>query len=520
MQSVRSVSAVIALISLISLFCATPTAAQFNQRRQVRQNCITPENYYGSCVALSYCPQVVNIFQSTSRDRAQRYVIALQRSCGSRNINGDPVVCCTAPRNNPVTERPSVNPFFPTEPSFIGPRPPPTRPQPENPFLPTEPTSFTTRPTTTRTTTTKAPAPVPVVTAEPLVEPRGISCRGPDTKPGNCVDIKSCPVLLNQLIQKQSDESFASFLRASRTICGNQGNIVCCPNGQTATTPAPILPKNSEEIPRRLLNVEEGCGSTVGFYKKIVGGEVSRKGAWPWIVLIGYDDLGSGSPFKCGGTLITARHVLTAAHCIRDDIQFVRLGEHDLSTDTETKHVDINVARYVSHAEYNRRNGRSDIAILYLERNVEFSNTIAPICLPHAQNLRQKSYVGYMPFVAGWGKTQEGGESATVLNELQIPIYKNDVCVDKYTEQKRYFTNDQFDNAVICAGVLSGGKDTCQGDSGGPLMIPELYQGQNRFYLIGVVSYGIGCARPNVPGVYSSTQYFMDWIIAQVQDTP
>ncbi|KAH8303652.1 hypothetical protein KR018_009655 [Drosophila ironensis] len=499
------------VITLVSLLWATPTGAQFNQRRQVRQNCVTPENYYGSCVALSYCPQVVNIFQSTSWDRAQRYVVALQRSCGTRNINGDPVVCCTAPRNNQSPPgRPSGNPFFPTEPSFVGPQPPPE--VPENPFLPTQPA------TTTRATTTTTPAPVPVTTAAPLVDLRGPTCRGPDTKPGNCVDIRSCPLILNQLIEKQRDESFANFLRASRTICGNQGNTICCPNGQTTATPAPILPKNSDEVPRRLLNVEEGCGSTVGFYKKIVGGEVSRKGAWPWIVLLGYDDP-SGSPFKCGGTLITARHVLTAAHCIRDDLQFVRLGEHDLSTDTETPHVDVNVARYVSHKDYNRRNGRSDLAILYLERNVEFSKTIAPICLPQTSALRQKSYIGYMPFVAGWGKTQEGGESATVVNELQIPIYSNDVCVDKYREQKRYFTDDQFDKAVICAGVLTGGKDTCQGDSGGPLMIPEQYQGQTRFYLIGVVSYGIGCARPNVPGVYSSTQYFMDWIIEQVQNT-
>jgi len=81
----------------------------------------------------------------------------------------------------------------------------------------------------------------------------------------------------------------------------------------------PIIPKNTNEIPRRLPNVEEGCGSTLGYYKKIVGGEVSRKGAWPWIALLGYDDP-SGSPFKCGGTLITARHVITAAHCIRDDL--------------------------------------------------------------------------------------------------------------------------------------------------------------------------------------------------------
>ncbi|XP_016994354.2 venom protease-like [Drosophila takahashii] len=413
-------------------------------------------------------------------------------------------------------ERPR-NPFFPTEPSFIGPQPPPE--VPDNPFLiPTTP-----RPTTTTSTTTiRTIAPIPVTSSEPLIDQRGPSCRGPDTKPGNCLEIKDCAALLNELRVKQRDETFANFLRASRLVCGNQGNQVCCPNGLTVTTPAPIIPKNTGEIPRRLPNVEEGCGATVGYYKKIVGGEVSRKGAWPWIALLGYDDP-SGSPFKCGGTLITARHVITAAHCIRDDLQFVRVGEHDLSTDTETPHVDINIARYVAHPEYNRRNGRSDLAILYLERNVEFTSKIAPICLPHTPSLRQKSYVGYMPFVAGWGKTMEGGESATVLNELQIPIYENAVCVQSYAKEKRYFTADQFDNAVLCAGVLSGGKDTCQGDSGGPLMVPEQYSSGTtglRFYLIGVVSYGIGCARPNVPGVYSSTQYFMDWIIEQVQNTP
>ncbi|XP_033157018.1 venom serine protease Bi-VSP-like isoform X1 [Drosophila mauritiana] len=511
MKSMCCVSAVITLLPLVLL--PPPTGAQFNQRRQVRQNCITPENYYGSCVALTYCPQVVNIFQTTSRDRAQRYVIALQRSCGTRNINGDPVICCTEPRYNPVTERPR-NPFFPSEPTFIGPQPPPE--VPDNPFLiPT--------PRTTTTTTTTTPAPIPETSAAPLIEPRGTVCRGPDTKPGNCVEIKECASLLNELRSRSQDATFANFLRASNAVCQNKGTQVCCPTGQgiTNTTPAPsqIIPENTDEIPRRLLNVEEGCGSTVGYFKKIVGGEVSRKGAWPWIALLGYDDP-SGSPFKCGGTLITARHVLTAAHCIRQDLQFVRLGEHDLSTDTETAHVDINIARYVSHPDYNRRNGRSDMAILYLERNVEFTSKIAPICLPHTANLRQKSYVGYMPFVAGWGKTVEGGQSSQVLNELQIPIYENDVCVRSYAKEKRYFSADQFDKAVLCAGVLSGGKDTCQGDSGGPLMLPEQYQGQLRFYLIGVVSYGIGCARPNVPGVYSSTQYFMDWIIQQVQDTP
>ncbi|XP_001353033.3 venom serine protease Bi-VSP isoform X1 [Drosophila pseudoobscura] len=510
MKSVFGASAVITLLYFLLL--GEPSAfAQFNnQRRQVRQNCITPENYYGSCVALRYCPQVVNVFQSTSRERAERYVIALQRSCGTRNFNGDPVLCCTSPQNNPqTTERPS-NPFFPKEQPFVGPQPPPDVPN-RNPFLTTQ------RPPTTTTTTTTTRA--PVTSAAPLVELRGPVCRGPDTKPGNCVDIKSCPLLLNQLIAKQKDSTFVSFLQASQRICGNVGSTVCCPNGQTATNEPVVTPTvSTEDVPRRLPNVEEGCGYTLNTFKKIVGGEVSRKGAWPWIALLGYDDP-SSSPFKCGGTLITARHVLTAAHCIRQDLIFVRLGEHDLSTDTETRHVDINVIRYVSHPEYNRQNGRSDIAILYLERNVQFTDKITPICLPHTPQLRGKSYVGYMPFVAGWGKTQEGGESATVLNELQIPIFDNEQCRESYAKQKRYFSADQFDSAVVCAGVLTGGKDTCQGDSGGPLMIPEPYQNSVRFYLIGVVSYGIGCARPEVPGVYSSTQYFMDWIIERVQET-
>lgn len=159
-------------------------------------------------MALSYCPQAVEVFQLTDRRTAQNYVFALQRSCGTRSINGDPLVrdnhsllsiallsfclfcfhlgqvCCTRPVYNQVTERPTTNPFFPpTEDSFVAPRPVTTqRPDPFNPFL----QSSTERPrpvqTTTTTTTTAAP-----VTSAPLVEPRGPSCRIPPGKVGECV---------------------------------------------------------------------------------------------------------------------------------------------------------------------------------------------------------------------------------------------------------------------------------------------------------------------------------------------
>uniref|UniRef100_A0A1A9WLK5 CLIP domain-containing serine protease n=1 Tax=Glossina brevipalpis TaxID=37001 RepID=A0A1A9WLK5_9MUSC len=515
-------------LTLIVFACliADVLTQRFNRQQVQPQYCVTPENYYGTCVALSYCPQVVNVFQTTNRRLAQQYVIALQRSCGTRNINGDPVICCTRPQQLVRTTEAPPNPFFTTQ--------IPTA-NPSNPFLrptiPTEqtPSTGTTRPTTITTTTTRrvtttSRGPVTSTTSRrPLttsaVEAKGLSCVGPDLKRGSCISLKNCQTLVDELLLKQNDATFAEFLRASNDICNGVEQNVCCPiNEANPTTSNPLI-RNSDDPPRRLPTVEEGCGYTSSSYKKIVGGEVSKKGAWPWIALIGYDDNFANTPFKCGGTLVTARHVVTAAHCIRRDLSFVRLGEHDLSTDAEARHVDIPVARRESHPQYNKRNGHSDIAILYLAFNVKFSDSIAPICLPYAPEFRQKSYVQHTPFVAGWGKTMEGGQSADVLQELQIPIFDNEVCRVRYEQQKRFFTENQFDEATICAGVLSGGKDTCQGDSGGPLMMPEPYKDSVRYYLIGVVSYGIGCARPEIPGVYSSTQHFMDWIIEKIADT-
>ncbi|EDV95839.1 venom protease [Drosophila grimshawi] len=345
---------------------------------------------------------------------------------------------------------------------------------------------------------------------------RGPICQFPVGKIGECVDIKNCASIFNELKVRRNDSNFAKELRASNLICGRVGSNVCCP-----TDSKPVKLVGDDEIPLRLPTVEEGCGSRPKierYIKIIIGGSRSIKSSWPWIALLGYSD-GSSSPFKCGGTLITARHVITAAHCIKDNLMFVRLGEYNLMTDSEAQHVDIPIAKKVAYPHYTRRNGRGDIALLYLERNVQFTNTIKPICMPSSPTLRTKSYVSSNPFVAGWGRTREDGESSNVLRELMIPVLSNEVCRTQYAKVNRYFNEEQFDNAVLCAGVLSGGKDTCYGDSGGPLMISEMVSNQMRYYLIGVVSYSVGCARPEIPGVYASTQYFMDWVLEMLLDT-
>lgn len=479
--------------------CAIFSVSATRNKRQAQQ-CYTPDNNFGVCVTLSNCPYLGNLYaQNAGSQQVVNYLLGVQRSCGTRNIRGDPVVCCAQnfrQQTPPTQTRPTQT--RQTRPIQTGPTQAPSSFRPPS-FPPTaSPTE-------------------PISAAQ-----RADGCTGPDGVAGVCKGLKECQPLLTRLQSSPQDSSFATFLRLSNEICRVPPPTVCCPL-QTVAPPVskPPPPKptlGGTENVNTIPTPEDGCGISNNTFKKIVGGEPAKLGAWPWIALIGYRDSFGTNSFKCGGALITQRHVLTAAHCIRTDLKFTRLGEHDLNIETETSYVDIDVVKSTRHPNYNSRDGHSDLAVLRLARGAPFTNLIRPACLPSTPQLRAKSYVNYTPFVAGWGKTQEGGKSAQILQELQIPVHANAVCKDRYQRLNRLVSAQQFDQAVICAGVLAGGKDTCQGDSGGPLMIPEPFQGGVRFYVIGVVSYGIGCARPEVPGIYTSVANFMDWILQQVAD--
>lgn len=80
-----------------------------------------------------------------------------------------------------------------------------------------------------------------------------------------------------------------------------------------------------------------------------------------------------------------------------------------------------------------------------------------------------------------------------------------------------FINNSQFSDAVLCAGLAAGGKDSCQGDSGGPMMLPMYENGKFPFYQIGIVSYSDGCARPNVPAVYTNVRNYVQWIKSKLR---
>ncbi|KAJ8672960.1 hypothetical protein QAD02_004221 [Eretmocerus hayati] len=253
------------------------------------------------------------------------------------------------------------------------------------------------------------------------------------------------------------------------------------------------------------------CGYSAEALDKIVGGVPSTPGAWPWMVNLGYLQRNNSYDYLCGGSLISSRHVVTAAHCVydKDALEIVRLGEYDLTSDKDGAHpIDVRIQKKIIHPRFNPRQLENDIAILKLDKEVKFTDEIHPICLPSANDFRTEDIEGTNPFVAGWGLTQFQGSASAVLRETQVPVVDTATCRKSY-EQK----NMMIDDRVICAGDTVLGQDSCQGDSGGPLMAPK----NLTFYLIGVVSSGYKCAEPGFPGIYTRVTSFLDFIASNMK---
>jgi len=241
------------------------------------------------------------------------------------------------------------------------------------------------------------------------------------------------------------------------------------------------------------------CGTRNLDTDRIVNGVEANKGEFPWMAAM----FKRGRQF-CGGSLIDETHILTAAHCVAHMTPYdvrqmkVRLGDHDVSTSGEADHTDYKVARVVRHKGFSEQTLHTDIALLTLTEKVKYRDNIRPICLAKTDD----RYTGESVTVAGWGTLSEAGRQPSKLQKVSLRVWKNSVCASSYGRS----APGGIIKSMLCA--AQEGKDACSGDSGGPLMKigPAVTQ-------VGVVSWGIGCAKPQYPGVYTRVNDLLPWII-------
>ncbi|XP_062547508.1 uncharacterized protein LOC134213035 isoform X2 [Armigeres subalbatus] len=243
--------------------------------------------------------------------------------------------------------------------------------------------------------------------------------------------------------------------------------------------------------------------------RRIVGGDDAGFGSFPWQA---YIRIGSS---RCGGSLISRRHVVTAGHCVARATPrqvHVTLGDYVINSAVEPLPAytfgvrSINVHPYF---KFTPQADRFDVAVLTLERTVHFMPHIAPICLPE----KNEDFLGKFGWAAGWGALNPGSRlRPKTLQAVDVPVLDNRIC-------ERWHRSNGINVVIypemLCAGYRGGGKDSCQGDSGGPLM----HEKTGRWYLIGIVSAGYSCATRGQPGIYHRVANTVDWISHIVQLT-
>ncbi|KAE8599431.1 hypothetical protein XENTR_v10017183 [Xenopus tropicalis] len=256
------------------------------------------------------------------------------------------------------------------------------------------------------------------------------------------------------------------------------------------------------------------CGNRPLFNKgsRIVGGQNSPPGKWPWMVSI-QSPTGKEFSHLCGGSVLNEIWVLTAAHCFKhlerkEETKSWRLvfGANNLKVLESSVQI-RKIKEVVQPKAYNPTTEANDITLLRLDKPIVFTDYVQPACFPtEFANVEKKTDC----YIAGWGVLdEESGEPSEILQEARVHQIDSKKCNSK----------DWYDGSIgeynLCAGHEKGGIDSCQGDSGGPLMCKT--QKSRTYAVVGITSWGSGCARGKKPGVYTSTKYFIKWIASKVE---
>ncbi|CAG9863676.1 unnamed protein product [Phyllotreta striolata] len=369
---------------------------------------------------------------------------------------------------------------------------------------------------------------------------------------GVCEFITHCP-------QAMADLKKGIF---PTNICGYQGtkSIICCENNTprpivTERTPTPHITRSTsppttttvrqrpnlsnakapgdkakemckeyaqfayEKIPSQTLNLDTTFSSElicpIKTVPLIVDGTQASEREFPHMIHLGYLS-GTETEWACGGTLISTKFILTAAHCVHGHaLGDVKLARGGFTNQTETKHVQVrNVIQRINHPSYNYQK-YNDIALLRVDRSFDLNTYLRPACL-YTQH-----YIPYRTSIAsGWGNTQYGLEGGSKeLLKVTLEFFTTAECNNTYRRSINKADSDLYmgidEGSMICAGSRVNKSDTCNGDSGGPLVLvhPDAPDIKCMYDVIGITSFGYYCGlAKNLPSVYTRVSNYVAWI--------
>ncbi|KAJ4940197.1 hypothetical protein JOQ06_026506 [Pogonophryne albipinna] len=255
-----------------------------------------------------------------------------------------------------------------------------------------------------------------------------------------------------------------------------------------------------------LASYAQECGRSPIVENRIVGGMDAIDGAWPWQVDI---QLMTPVGHICGGSIISEYWVLSAAHCFPNPSDLssyvVYVGRYRLNG-WNLHESTYSVSRVVIPSGYSEPHNGKDLALVQLSSPVTWSDYVQPVCLPDSGTLFPG---GLLCFVTGWGNVRDNVplQGLGTLQEVEVPIISQSSCQEMYQTHPTEQVDILYD--MICAGYQKGGKDSCQGDSGGPLVCKMV---NGTWVQAGVVSFGLGCAQENQPGVYARVTSYSSFI--------
>ncbi|KAG9482196.1 hypothetical protein GDO78_011087, partial [Eleutherodactylus coqui] len=287
------------------------------------------------------------------------------------------------------------------------------------------------------------------------------------------------------------------------TRLNHSQEFVQVPHGQT-TAPEHVWQTRRGCLSGRIVALKcSECGSR-SKSTRIIGGRDVALGRWPWQV-----SLYLNNKHVCGGSIIAQQWIITAAHCVHKSPQLsswsVLSGIVSHSPVVRQQASSSAVEKIIYHRQYDDRTHDYDIALMKLEKSLNYSDSIRPVCLPQYE---QDLPLGSECWVSGWGHTHaDNTHMPQSLKEARVPLISTKKC------NSSCIYDGDITPRMLCAGYLDGKVDACQGDSGGPLVCQTDYT----WRLVGVVSWGMGCAEPNRPGVYTKIESFLDWIHKSIE---